>query len=342
MSALRSSLRAAFNLVRFPWAALRYRHTGQTDPWAHQALVQLFCATGGRFNDVLSRLLSLRGRPLPIAGPVGVLGDLRGDAIEAPLQGLRSRGYVTFPGALPRDLCDRLMEFALRTPAVVRRMDHEPEGGAARSMLFDPSQPVAVRYDYPTEALLNNPDVQALLADPTLLALAQRYLGARPRADVLSMWWHTNYHTQPDSMAAQFYHFDLDRIKWFKVFIYLTDVGPDDGPHSFIEGSHRTGAIPARMLRKGYVRLSDEEVLGHYGRERAIEFTAPRGTIIVEDTRGLHKGKAVSGHSRLVLQLQFSNSLFGATYPKATMRAPANPQLRQLVGSSPDVYANYL
>lgn len=342
MSALRSLLRAAFNVFRFPWGLLRYRYTGHTDPWAHQALVQLFCITGGRFNDVLSRLLSLRGRPLPIASRVGVLGDLRGDAIEAPLQALRSHGYVTFPRALPRDLCDRLMQFALQTPAVVRRMDHEPEGVAARSMLFDPSQPVAVRYDYSTEALLNNPDVQALLADPTLLALAQRYLGARPRADVLSMWWHTNYHAQPDSMAAQFYHFDLDRIKWFKIFIYLTDVGPDDGPHSFIEGSHRSGAIPARMLRKGYVRLSDEEVLGHYGKERAVEFTAPRGTIIVEDTRGLHKGKAVSGRSRLVLQLQFSNSLFGATYAKATMRAPANPHLRQLVGSSPDVYANYL
>lgn len=221
-------------------------------------------------------------------------------------------------------------------------MDHEPEGQPPRHALFDPAKPQAVRYDYPVEALLNQADVQVLLSDPSLLGLAQSYLGSRPRVDVLSMWWHTNYHSSPDSEAAQFYHFDLDRIKWFKVFIYLTDVGKKDGPHTFIEGSHRTSGIPQSMLRRGYVRLSDEEVLSHYSTEREIEFDAPRGTVIVEDTRGLHKGKAVSGSSRLVLQLQFSNSLFGATYPKASLREPQNQQLRQLIAAAPDVYSIYL
>ena len=96
------------------------------------------------------------------------------------------------------------------------------------------------------------------------------------------------------------------------------------------------------MLRRGYVRLSDEEVLGHYSAEREIEFVAPRGTVIVEDTRGLHKGKAVSGSSRLVLQLQFSNSLFGATYAKARLREPQNQQLKQLMATAPDVYSSYI
>ena len=342
MSALRSLLRSAFNLLRFPWAVLRYRRTGQTDPWAHQALVQLFCATGGRFNDVLSALLCTRLRKLAIAQPVGVLGDLGGDAMDPPLKALRERGYLTFPAVLPPDMCDRLMRFALETPAVVRRMDHEPVNRPQRTARFDGVDPLAVRYDYSPDALLDNGDVQALLADPSLLALAQRYLGTRPRADVLSMWWHTGFQSQPDSEAAQFYHFDLDRIKWLKVFIYLTDVGPDDGPHSFIEGSHRSGGIPASMLRRGYVRLSDQEVLGHYGAARQVEFAAPRGTIIVEDTRGLHKGKAVRGRPRQILQLQFSNSLFGATYAKATMRCVSHPGLARLLERSGDVYAQYL
>jgi hypothetical protein len=122
----------------------------------------------------------------------------------------------------------------------------------------------------------------------------------------------------------------------------LTDVGPDDGPHSFIEGSHRSGGIPQSMLRRGYVRLSDEEVLGHYGAARQVEFSAPRGTVIVEDTRGLHKGKAVSGRSRLILQLQFSNSLFGASYPKATLTRVADPQFARMIETFGDVYAQYL
>ncbi|WP_280154586.1 phytanoyl-CoA dioxygenase family protein [Piscinibacter sp. XHJ-5] len=342
MKALRTFVRSLVNLARFPLALLRYRRTGATDPWAHQALIQLFCATGGRFNDFLSAAIRLRSRPLELANPVGVLGDLRGDAMRGRLGELRERGYATFRAALPPDMCERLMKFALETPAQVRRMDHEPLGQAPRMALFDPQRPLAVRYDYPPEALLDNADVQALLSDPSLLALAQAYLGTRPRADVLSMWWHTAFHAQPDSEAAQFYHFDLDRIKWLKIFIYLTDVGPQDGPHSFIEGSHRTGGIPPSMLRRGYVRLSDEEVLGHYGQARQVEFAAPRGTVIVEDTRGLHKGKAVSGHSRLILQLQFSNSLFGAIYPKAVLKRVSHPGLAQLMQHSKDVYAQYL
>ena len=334
--------RTVVNLVQFPYAVLHYKRYRQTDPWAHQALVQLFCATGGRFNDWISSIIRLSSRPLALPPPVGLLGDLRGSALVQRTEILRERGYIVFPKALSVDVCDRLMHFARETPTLVRRMDHEPEGQPPRHALFDPARPQAVRYDYPVEALLNQADVQALLADPSLLALAQSYLGSRPRADVLSMWWHTNYHASPDSEAAQFYHFDLDRIKWFKVFIYLTDVGTQDGPHTFIEGSHRSGGIPQSMLRRGYVRLSDEEVLGHYSAEREIEFVAPRGTVIVEDTRGLHKGKAVSGSSRLVLQLQFSNSLFGATYAKARLREPQNQQLKQLMATAPDVYSSYI
>jgi hypothetical protein len=336
------ALRSVVNLVRFPYALLRFRLYRQTVPWGHQALVQLFCASGGRFNDWISSLISLRSRVLELPHPVGLLGDLRGSALAQQTEILRKRGYVVFPKALPDDVCDRLMLFARETSALVRRMDHEPVSQPPRHALFDPLKPLAVRYDYPVDSLLNHVDVQALLADQSLLALAQSYLGSRPRADVLSMWWHTNFNASPDSEAAQFYHFDLDRIKWFKVFIYLTDVGPQEGPHKFIEGSHRTGGIPQSMLRRGYVRLSDEEVLGHFGSEREIEFSAPRGTVIVEDTRGLHKGKAVSGSSRLVLQLQFSNSLFGATYAKATIREPQNQQLKELITSASDVYSSYL
>jgi hypothetical protein len=96
----------------------------------------------------------------------------------------------------------------------------------------------------------------------------------------------------------------------------LTDVGPENGPHKFIAGSHRTGGIPGELLKKGYARLTDEEVAPHYRPADFIEFTAPRGTIIAEDTRGLHKGQHVNSGHRLMLQIQFSNSLFGPPYPK--------------------------
>jgi len=332
------AVKAMFGVLVFPLGVLSYLRTGVTPPRAHMAMIHLFCATGGRFNDLVSRLLGRGKAQLVLPTQAGVIGDLSQDKLGSHLATLRTHGYLVFPKALPQETCDRIMRFALDTPATVRRMDHEPASVGNRISSYEPGNPKGIRYDYAVDALLNNADVQALLADHALLALSQAYLGSRPRADVLSMWWHTNFHSRPDSEAAQYFHFDMDRLRWLKIFIYLTDVGPDDGPHTFVEGSHQTGGIPADMLNRGYTRLTDDEVIAEYGPTRLIEFAAPRGTIIIEDTRGLHKGKHVSGADRLVLQLQFSNSLFGATYPKMTMGKVRDPGLADMLRRAPDVY----
>ena len=308
---------------------------------AHRAMIYFFCKSGGKFNDLCNQLISLRRKePLSLA-PVGVLGDVTGPRGEQVLNQLNERGYVIFERALPPELCQRLMAFALKTPALIRPMDGEHVSKQPRFAIFDPEHPSAVRYDYLANELLANGDVQTLLADHSILSLAERYLGTRPRFDILSMWWHTNFHSQPDSEAAQYFHFDLDRLKWLKVFVYLTDVGPDDGPHSFIAGSHVSDGIPQKLLAKGYVRLSDEEVEAHYGADQEIQFNAPSGTIIIEDTRGLHKGNAVRGKHRLILQFQLSNSLFGAVYPKYQLPDLVVPSLKSVITQYSDVYQAY-
>lgn len=315
--------------------------TGRNSVRAHSAMVFFFCRSGGRFNEWASGLISRGHKPLKLATASGVLGDMSGAAGAGALEQLRTQGYFVVDRALPADVCTRLMDFALTTQAVVRPMDGESRPLAPRMAHYDAHKPLAVRYDYSVESLLANADVQQLMADPSLLALAEGYLDARPRLDVMSMWWHTNFHGKPDSEAAQFYHFDLDRLKWLKVFVYLTDVGPQDGPHSFIQGSHVPGGIPEHFLKRGYARLSDEEVRAHYGSSAEVTFAAPRGTIIVEDTRGLHKGNPVAGHSRLILQLQFSNSLFGTSYPKNHIPAQRTSELEGRMRAIPDVYQAY-
>ena len=161
-------------------------------------------------------------------------------------------------------------------------------------------------------SLVNNPDVQRLMVDPSLVAVAQAYIGANPVLDEVNMWWTTSSAGKADSAAAQLYHFDMDRICWLKVFVYLTDVSDDNGPHNFVAGSHRTGAIPPALLNKGYARLTDAEVSGAFGAEKMKSFTGPRGTILLEDTRGLHKGTPARAGDRLMFELEFSSSMFGA------------------------------
>jgi hypothetical protein len=338
---LKEILRTLACLVVLPWGLLSYAVTGKTSGKAYQAFIWMFCVTGGRSNAFLSWIAS-RLRPAKrIDNAVGVLGDLSGPASGKCVEKLRRDGYVVFERALSPAVCDRLLEFARTTPSKIRRMDGEAPTATVRTAVFGGTDPVAVRYDYDPATLLDNEDVQNLLADRSLLRLAQEYLGSQPVADVLSMWWHTNHHSQPDSEAAQYYHFDMDRIKWFKVFIYLTDVGPQNGPHSFVVGSQRSGGIPWHLRRKGYVRLMDDEVAAEYGSERCLHLTAPRGSIIVEDTSGLHKGNTVQADPRLILQLQFSNSLFGGYYPPARITRIQSPELQSRLREMPEVYRQY-
>jgi hypothetical protein len=124
-------------------------------------------------------------------------------------------------------------------------------------------------------------------------------------------WWTFPVGGEADSGAAQLYHYDLDRVRWLKVFVYLTDVDEVSGPHAFIRGSHRT--IGSKISRDG--RYSDAEVFSMYNRADEVVFIAPRGTVILEDTLGLHKGIPAISKRRFILQVQLSINYFG--YPDA-------------------------
>lgn len=337
-----NSIARIVSWMRLAIGVCRYVISGQTPPVAYQALIRLFCMSGGGSNDFLSRCLKRLRGPCELPTPSGVLGNLSDRQLSAVADILRKDGYYVFPNKLPADLCDRLLRFGLHQPSSVRE-DERPALDASMRRVYgdDRSMPRGVRYDVAPQDLLANKDVQDLLSDPSILGVAQAYLESPPIADVLSMWWHTAYANEPSAAAAQFYHFDMDRIKWLKFFIYLTDVGPDNGPHSFVARSHRTGGIPADLLSKGYARLTDEDVGKHYRSEDVIEFVGARGTVLVEDTRGLHKGKHVTTGDRLILQLQFSNSLFGGAYPKARLPTNLTSQLSTMIRLYPAIYRSF-
>jgi hypothetical protein len=267
-------------------------------------------------------------------------GVVQDEERKSALSALRETGYYVFQRKIPGDMCDRLLQFALTQPSEVSPMDGQTAADKTNE-IYVRGEPRAVRYFFDPVDLLKNTDVQSLIADLSLAAVAQDYLGARPVIDVLSMWWLTDFAERPDSQAAQFFHFDMDRPKWVKIFIYLTDVQASTGPHSFVAGSHKTGGIPQHFLDKGYARLADEEVRNAYPESSIREIVAPRGTILAEDTRGLHKGKHIVKGDRLMLQIQYSNCLFGGDYPRISFQEKIIPALRESVSRFPRLYSAY-
>ena len=107
----------------------------------------------------------------------------------------------------------------------------------------------------------------------------------------------------------------MDRIKFLKFFFYLTDVGPDNGPHCYLRASHDRKPSALRRLD----RITDEEILRHYGPERVVEVMGVRGTAAAVDTRGFHKGKPLTAGHRLIFQHTCVNGGNSAGYIPFTL-----------------------
>jgi hypothetical protein len=328
---LRWGLRAPFDAWRVARAVDAFRRGRPVDDPEYQSFIRLFCLTGGWSNHRVSHALAAPALPVDLPDDGGVLRLLDPASLHKAVDTLRSRGFLMRERAVAPEICDRLESFARETPSRVRGTDVVVPYGHGRGR--------GVRHDLSPEAVINHPDAQALMADRSLVALAAAYLEAQPLADVTSMWWHTDFSHEPDADAAQFWHFDMDRPRWVKVFVYLTDVTLETGPHCFVEGSHSDGGIPWRLRRRGYSRLEDSEVEAVYPAARRHAFVAPRGTLVVEDTRGLHKGLAVQRGERLMFQTQFSDCLFGARYPRYRLERPAHPEVEAWLAQVPALFS---
>ena len=81
-----------------------------------------------------------------------------------------------------------------------------------------------------------------------------------------------------------------------KAFIFLSDCTLETGPHHYIAGSVQDRRIDGQNY------YSEEIIREFYalGDERECISVVPAGTIILEDTRGLHKaGVPIKGHRDL-------------------------------------------
>ena len=222
---------------------------------------------------------------------------------------LLSRGYCVVPVSdSSRRFADAMLEHLKQCP-VTRELDGkvgdfttlhaEKKSGAFRYLYAEDDLPVA-----PLMELIEELGIMRALGD---------YLGA-PILRSCSAWNScrpSSFTASDMDRAAQSYHFDNDNPSgWTKVFVYLTDVGPHNGPHVFAPGSHQS--LPTTLTRDG--RFSDQEVESIYGPGDVL--TGPAGTVIVADTQGFHKGMLVAEGVRTIFEVEFTTSLFGAETPR--------------------------
>lgn len=262
------------------------------------------------------KLNSLLNPKYKIQKSEGVLGRLDNVQVNAICKQIEKDGYYIFPKMLSVDLIEQIKEFASNQPINYLMANEKNISYSNETVRYAESKGLSNRYQ-----ILNifdfrhSPASLQIATDPNLLHIANNYLGSKPILDLIIFWWSRSLNDLKISnenkeilknSSAQMFHIDMDRLKFLKFFLYLTDVDTNTGPHVYVRGTNKK--IPNYIKKDG--RYSDS-FIEENDRDNILEINGKTGTIMAVDTRGLHKGKELEYGERLIFQIEFSNSLFG-------------------------------
>lgn len=154
---------------------------------------------------------------------------------------------------------------------------------------------------------------------PQILARVTKLLGALPTIDNVGAWW--SLPGRSEARDAQLFHIDRVCYRFVKLFIYLTDVDMDSGPHVYVAGSHlhmqtrrrleemkKAGAkdFPRFAAMYQNVRKSDRDVFDFFGDDKVHRLTGPAGSSFLVNVGGYHKGELPKTRSRLIFECTYS------------------------------------
>lgn len=172
--------------------------------------------------------------------------------------------------------------------------------------------------------VLERDDVRAVdrlmpfAVSPALVSILADYYGVLPELSHVAVFYSgfaKPFEAGSKPVGTQRLHWDNHDRRHVKMFVYLSDVGPDDGPLTILPADkswwlrRRTGRI------FGTSPLGDDaELFRYFTKDDLVPLTGPAGTVaFVDTTRCLHFGsRCQSGGSRTTLVLHYA--CFAAAY----------------------------
>ena len=253
--------------------------------------------------ELHDRVLSnRRSRRLHAAQPP-VLDDVQQRLLEA----LDAEGYASVPfselfpdesvwNALER----RAREFVDATEAGLAQ---EAEGAADGNLRRRAGKEFLVRaYSFDGATLGFDDGWFAAAASRTMLDLANAYLRLQAKLSYVDLWYSLPQPREAERVASQLWHYDFDDKHLLKAFVYLADVDEETGPFEYVAGSHPGGRYHAvrEWQPMGYGRVPEDEVASKVPPEQTRTFTGPKGTLILCNTSGLHRGGFATARPRIL------------------------------------------
>ncbi len=222
--------------------------------------------------------------------------DASDPRINAAVAAIRRDGYVVIPGYWDAERTESLRRDLLAE--VNKGTDQNYESGAylrfKKKMDYDQG---VVRLFHADRF---HPEVRAFKEDPFILEVVRRVF-AVPFHSILTIYqYNSDAH---DGATTRGYHID-GFAKELKSFLYLEDVSIESGPFTYVPGSHRDRLL--RMRKEIFRNVGDSPTSirpEEYpeGEAAEVKLTGPAGSLIIADTRGVHRGSPQLGRSRSVL-----------------------------------------
>jgi hypothetical protein len=216
---------------------------------------------------------------------------------------LREEGFATLPlsefiadPAVWSDLEGDAARFVADTEA---GLAHETEGGESTLRRRAGKEFVIRKYSSDVHLALDDPWLRFGI-NSRVLDIANEYLGMWSKLEYVDVWY-TPPADNGERRSSQRWHRDFNDRHLLKAFIYLVDVDEETGPFEYVPRSAPGGELeahwPWRPLGDNYP--PEDELAERIG-DRAVTFTAPKGTLIFCNTSGFHRGGFASGKARVL------------------------------------------
>jgi len=218
-------------------------------------------------------------------------------SVENTVASIRQDGVA--PGlTLPSELVEEIRHYCASHPAHIAidkmyHIDFEPISAPADGVR-------TFRYISPHKQC---DAVRKLAFDPFLVEVAARYFGISPVMYDTHIYWSfppvQDREDGPTQLPNEPFHYESGDFMSVVVFIYLSDVDEQCGPHVMIKGTHKHKTLRQLLIN----HLSTEKAVEIY-RDRIKVILGPKGTGFFEDLAGYHQ-RSIGSKPRLILGIHY-------------------------------------
>lgn len=155
----------------------------------------------------------------------------------------------------------------------------------------------------------NNPLLQLALSDE-VLSIAKSYFNDNLKL-FLANYWHTVISAKKTREASQNWHRDPEDKRILKIFLYLNDIGEENGAFEYVKhsanGQVHDQVYPQSLFISNYVEPQNNTIANTL-KSNIVKANFPKYTILFADTTGFHRGGFATSGERKMAHLIFTST----------------------------------